>query len=164
MTDNVLILQNAGAGPDNVTLDKIAEKADIDAVLLILLRDHFCLNCREEVQELAERYDEFEERNAMVVAVLPEPLERAENWQEKYNLPFPLLADPNKELGQVYGQPQRFGIIGKLHDLIGRMPQVLLFNTSTDNPELAYTYEGSTPSDRPTIDTLLHEIDKLDTS
>lgn len=151
-------LPNVGAGPDPLSLTDLA--GEVDAVVLLFQRDYYCTNCRRQVQDVADRYDEFEERNAEVVSVLPEPPDRARNWQEQYGLPYPLLADADKAVSDQYDQPTRFGVLGRLHDLIGRMPEAVVLDTR-DGIEVFEVYRGSSPADRPSIDDLLATIDEL---
>ena len=151
-------LTNVAAGPDPFSLSAVAADPDVDALVLLFQRDYHCGNCRKQVTAIADRYDEFEALNAMVVSILPEPAERARSWQESYDLPFPLLADPTTDVSDAYDQPVRFGILGSLHDLVGRMPVAMVLDTRSGEPAVAYTYEGRMPADRPEIDDLLDEL------
>ncbi|MFW6320572.1 MAG: peroxiredoxin family protein [Halohasta sp.] len=154
-TDLSIQLPNGGVGPDPLRLDAV----DAAFVVLLFHRDYLCGNCREQVQEIAARYDEFRERNTVVVSVLPEPKERAAEWAANYNLPFPVVADPDTETADRFGQPVRFGFLGELHDLLGRMPLVVMIDLRGDESRLIYSHVGNAPSDRPTIEGLLLEID-----
>lgn len=147
-------LPNGGHGPDPLSLTDL----DADFAVLLFQRDHFCGNCRKQVQAIAERYDDFEARNAEVLSILPESKDHAAEWAETYDLPFPVLADEDTSVSDRYGQPVRFGILGNLHDLIGRMPQAIVLDLRTA-PRVIYTYVGTAPADRPSIDGLLAEID-----
>ena len=154
-------LPNAGAGSDPFSLSAVAAAPDTDAVVLLFQRDYHCGNCRKQVQAIRDRYDEFEALHAAVVSILPEPPERAAEWQDSYDLPFALLADPNTDVSDAYDQPVRFGVLGSLHDLVGRMPVAIVLDTRSGEPVVAYTYEGRMPADRPDIDDLLDEIRAL---
>jgi len=152
-------LTNVAGGPDPFSLSTVTADPDVDALVLLFQRDYHCGNCRKQVKAIADRYDEFETLNAVVVSVLPEPAERARSWQKSYDLPFPLLADPTTDVSDAYDQPVRFGILGSIHDLIGRMPVAMILDTRSGEPVVAYTYEGRMPADRPGIDELLAEIE-----
>ena len=154
-------LPNAAAGPDPFSLSAAAADPDADAVVLLFQRDYHCGNCRDQVRAVAERYDEFAALNASVVSILPEPVERAREWQSSYDLPFALLADPDTGVSDAYDQPVRFGVLGSLHDLVGRMPVAMVLDVRSGEPVVAYTYEGRLPADRPEVDDLLAEIDSL---
>ena len=154
-------LPNVGVGPDPFSLAAAADDPDVDAIVLLFQRDHHCGNCRKQVQAVAERYDEFAALNASVVSILPEPVERAREWQDSYDLPFALLADSTTDVSDAYDQPVRFGVLGSLHDLVGRMPVATVLDVRSGDPVVAYTYEGRLPADRPEIGDLLAEIRAL---
>jgi peroxiredoxin Q/BCP len=153
-------LENVAAGPDPFRLSAAA--ADVEAVVLLFQRDYHCVKCRRQVQDVAERYEEFEAADALVAAVLPEPADRASSWQDSYDLPYPLLADPATDVGDEYDQPTRFGIVGSLHDFVGRMPMAVVLDSRSGTPEIAATAEGSTPGDRPSVDDFLAAVQDLD--
>lgn len=154
-TDLSFELANGGAGPDPLRLDAL----DASFVVLLFQRDYLCSKCRNQVQEIAARYEQFRERNAVVVSVLPEPKERAAEWTANYELPFPVVADPETTTADRFGQPVRFGFLGELHDLLGRMPLAVLIDNRGAEPRLVYSHVGESPSDRPTVEGLLLELD-----
>ncbi|MHC3438652.1 peroxiredoxin family protein [Natrialbaceae archaeon A-gly3] len=154
-------LPNAATGPDPFRLREYAADPDRDAIVLLFQRDFHCPKCREQVQAVASRYDEFVARRADAVSILPEPLERAQQWDDQYDLPFPLLADESKTTGEQYDQPTRFGAVGSLHDMVGRMPEAVLIDATGEQPAIDYVHRGRMPADRPTVDDLLERIDEF---
>lgn len=152
-------LPNVAVGPDPFSLAAVGD--NIDFVALFFQRDHYCTNCRKQVQALADRIDEFHARDAEVVSIVPESVERVESWQASYDLPFPLLADPEIEAGEAYDQPVRFGILGRFSDFFGRMPEVVIVDRRGESPTVEYVHKGSSTFDRPEIDDLLAELDAL---
>ncbi|APW98771.1 peroxiredoxin [Halobiforma lacisalsi AJ5] len=152
-------LPNVGPGPDPFSLADLPE--DLEFAVLFFQRDYYCTNCRSQVRELADRIDDFRERNAAVVSILPEPRESAAEWQEKYDLPFPLLADPDAAVGDAYDQPVRFGVLGNVSDFFGRMPEVVIVDLRSEDPKLAFVHRGRSTFDRPDVDDLLAELDDL---
>lgn len=161
MTEQVraFSLPNAAAGPDPFSLSDLP--AEVSFAVLFFQRDHYCTNCRKQVQQLADRIDEFRDRDAEVVSIVPEPVDRVEEWQEAYDLPFPLLADPETEAGDAYDQPVRFGVLGRISDFLGRMPEVVIVDRRGAEPTVAYAHKGSSTFDRPEIDEILAELDEL---
>lgn len=154
-------LPNVAVGPDPYS---IAERPDdVHFVVLFFQRDDYCTNCRKQVQALADAVEEFRARDAEIVSILPEPEATVAEWQERYDLPYPLLADPDASVGEAYDQPVRFGILGKLSDFFGRMPAVVIVDRRGDDPEIAYAYQGTSTFDRPEIDEVLAELDELRT-
>ena len=169
-------LPNAGAGPDPLRLsDLVADPHPVArrrpstrtppddnvAVVLLFQRDYRSRGCRQQVQDVADRYGEFRERDAAVVSVLPESAGKAEKWQQKYHLPFPLVADEDKSVAEQYGQPTRFGRLGGLHDLLGRLPQVAILDTRGGELRLHAVHRGDGPDDRPSVDDVLAMVDRL---
>ncbi|TQQ79792.1 redoxin domain-containing protein [Halonotius terrestris] len=152
-------LPNVASGPDPFSIDELPD--EIDFVVLFFQRDHYCTNCRKQVQTIADRIEEFHDRDAEVVSIVPEPIEKVEEWQAKYDLPYPLLADPEADVGAAYDQPVRFGILGRFSDFFGRMPEVVILDRRSSPPEVAYVHKGSSTFDRPSIDDLLGELDDL---
>jgi peroxiredoxin Q/BCP len=151
-------LPNVGRGPDPCSLDDLA--SEHDALCLLLQRDYYCTNCRNQVQAVADRYDEVRDRRSEVVSVVPEAPETLQGWQDTYELPYPLLADPEVAIGEATDQPVRFGLLGRLSDFFGRMPKALVIDVRTD-PEIAWSHSGRSTFDRPSIDEILAEIDQV---
>jgi len=152
-------LPNAATGPDPFSIDDLPPETRF--VVLFFQRDHYCTNCREQVQKIADRIEAFRARDAEPVSVVPEPLDRVEEWQAEYDLPYPLLADADASVGDAYDQPVRFGLLGSLSDFLGRMPQVVILDRAGDDgdPEVVYTYSSDSTFDRPDIDELLAVLD-----
>lgn len=152
-------LPNAGRGADPFSLSGLPE--DVRFVVLFFQRDYYCTNCRSQVRDLTDRVEEFRERDAEVVSIVPEPIDRVEDWQSRYGLPYPLLADPDAKVGEAYDQPVRFGVLGSVSDLLGRMPEVAIVDRRGGDPEIAYVHRGRSTFDRPEIDELLATLDEL---
>ncbi|ELZ21132.1 thioredoxin-dependent hydroperoxide peroxidase [Halosimplex carlsbadense 2-9-1] len=154
-------LPNAAAEPDPFSIADLSP--EIRFAVLFFQRDHYCTNCREQVQAVADRVDAFRARGAEPVSVVPEPLDRVEQWQAEYDLPYPLLADEDAAVGDAYDQPVRFGLLGSVSDFLGRMPQIVVLDRSggEGDPEVVYTYSSNSTFDRPSIDELLATLDDL---
>mgnify|MGYP000203421458 FL=1 len=152
-------LPNVGSGPDPFTFTEYIAAENLDFVLVLLQRDYYCTNCRKQVQQVRDRYAEFEDRGTAVVSIVPDSPEEVATWQEQYDLPFPLLADPEAAVGDAYDQPVRFGILGKWSDFLGRMPEAVLLDVR-DEPEIVWSHSGRSTFDRPSIDDFLDRIDE----
>ncbi len=59
--------------------------------------------CTAEARNLTENYNLLLEKGFAVVGVSPDTLESHKKFAEKYNIPFPLIADPEKEIIKKYG-------------------------------------------------------------
>jgi len=157
-TATTVELPNVGAGPDPLSFETLIEEHEF--VLVLLQRDYYCTNCRSQVQAMAAHYDEFADRNTEVVSIVPEPAERLADWQDEYDLPYPLCADPDKRVSDDYEQPVRFGVLGALSDFLGRMPKAVILDCRASDPEVVYTHEGSSTWDRPEMAELFGAIDR----
>jgi len=149
-------LANVGPGPDPLSLSEL----EAEFAVLLLHRDFYCSECRQQVRRVKSRYEEFERRDAEVLSVLPEDREKAEEWQKQYHLPFPVVADPEKKLGERFDQPTRYGLLGKLHDIIGRMPATVVLDLRWSDPMETFAHRGDSKTDRPRVDELLSAIDR----
>lgn len=150
-------LPNVGPGPDPCTLRALAREYEF--VVIFFQRDRHCTNCRRQVKQVRDRYDAFRARDAVAVSVLPESRERAREWQEKFELPYPLLADPDASVAEAYGQPVRFGFVGDWSDFLGRMPTVVLVDAREVEPRIVWTHRGRSTWDRPTTNDVVDAID-----
>ncbi len=167
-------LPNLGPGPDPLTLTGLTdpvlpadptttEEADpaYESIVVLLHRDHHAGNCRRQVRAVADRYDEFRERGCQVVSVVPEPRERVREWQQQYELPYPICADPETDAGETFDQPVRHGRVGDAFDLVGRMPTAIVLDVrDPDTIAIVASYHGDSIWDRPEIDALLSDVDR----
>jgi peroxiredoxin Q/BCP len=150
-------LENVGPGGTPLTFSDLADGTDF--VVVFLQRDHYCTNCRDQVRTVAARIDDFRDRGAEPVSVVPEPVDRVREWQDEYDLPYPLLADPDAAAGEAFDQPVRFGILGDWSDFLGRMPLVVVVDGRREPLEAVWTHEGRSTFDRPSVDDVLDAID-----
>ncbi len=59
--------------------------------------------CTTEACEFRDRLPELEEKGAVVLGVSPDSPESHRKFRAKYDLPFPLLADPDHRVAEAYG-------------------------------------------------------------
>src|SRR5688572_1455577 len=59
--------------------------------------------CTKEACAFRDTYADFTKAGAMVFGVSTDPVKSHAKFVEKFKLPFPLLADENKEIVQAYG-------------------------------------------------------------
>lgn len=58
--------------------------------------------CTTQACDFRDRYREFKELNTAVLGVSPDPIERHQKFIGKHELPFPLLADTENEVANLY--------------------------------------------------------------
>lgn len=103
---------------------------------------------------LRDGYSEFTSRNAEILAIGPDSLEKFANYWEENSIPFPGLPDPDKQVSKIYKQEIN---LFKL----GRMP----LNTILDRKGyIRFIHYGYSMSDIPDNETLLQVIDELNAS
>jgi peroxiredoxin Q/BCP len=59
--------------------------------------------CTTEACEFRDAYDRFREQGVEVIGVSPDPVSSHEKFKQKYELPFPLLADPDHAAAEAFG-------------------------------------------------------------
>ena len=81
--------------------------------------------CTAEVKNLRDNWSRFQEEGYAVLGVSADEAKPQKKFHDKQNLPFPLLADPGKEVINAYGVwgPKRF--MGKSYDGIQRTTFVI---------------------------------------
>lgn len=152
-------LPNVGPGPDPCTLSALA--AGESFVVLLFQHDRDCAECRSQAKRAGERFQALRARDAVAVSVLPGAREDAEEWQERFELPHPLLADPDASAGDDYGQPDRLGFLGEYLPVFGRLPAVAIVDARGPEPEIGWTYRGKSTWDHASMATVLDAIDDL---
>ena len=59
--------------------------------------------CTAQACGFRDRFEEIQEKNAVVVGVSPDSAASHVNFRSKYNLPFILLSDPDHKVAEKYG-------------------------------------------------------------
>ena len=76
--------------------------------------------CTNEVCNLRDNFEDFTNKNYALLGVSADSAKRQENFKQKHELPFPLIADEDKSLINAFGVwgPKKF--MGKEYDGIHR--------------------------------------------
>src|SRR5947209_1788116 len=61
------------------------------------------MQCRAHVAQLGRLYPEFHAAGAEVLVILGDPVERAARYGKALNVPFPILADPERAVYHQFG-------------------------------------------------------------
>lgn len=59
--------------------------------------------CTTEACDFRDHHENFEELDAVILGVSPDPAERHEKFVEKHGLPFQLLVDEDHQVAEAYG-------------------------------------------------------------
>ncbi|MEH6406866.1 MAG: thioredoxin-dependent thiol peroxidase [Leeuwenhoekiella sp.] len=81
--------------------------------------------CTAEVCNLRDNYQELKEKGYELLGVSADSQKRQTNFKEKYDLPFPLLADEDKNVIEAFGVWGLKKFMGKEYDGIHRMTFVI---------------------------------------
>lgn len=76
--------------------------------------------CTAEACNLSDNYSKLQEKGYAILGVSADSQKRQKNFKEKYNFPYPLLADEDKSVIEAFGVwgPKKF--MGKSYDGIHR--------------------------------------------
>jgi len=77
--------------------------------------------CTKEACAIRDAWSEFAVAGLKVVGVSKDDSRSHSKFQEKYDLPFPLIADTELELAQAYGVFGEKKFMGRIYDGIHRM-------------------------------------------
>jgi peroxiredoxin Q/BCP len=81
--------------------------------------------CTAEACDLSDNYERFQKQGYDILGVSADSQKRQANFKNKYNFPYPLLADEDKSVIEAYGVwgPKKF--MGKEYDGIHRTTFVI---------------------------------------
>ncbi|MFD2697071.1 thioredoxin-dependent thiol peroxidase [Mesonia sediminis] len=89
--------------------------------------------CTNEVCNLRDNFEDFTNKNYALLGVSADSAKRQENFKQKHELPFPLIADEDKSLINAFGVwgPKKF--MGKEYDGIHRKTFIIDENGVIEN-------------------------------
>ncbi len=92
-----------------ISLDELLSDG---ALILYFYPADFTPGCTAEACDIRDMYPAIREANANVVGVSPQSAATHQRFRDKYELPFPLLADPDKTVIKAFGVngPMGFGV------------------------------------------------------
>lgn len=71
-------------------------------LVLVFLRTVECLECKQLLREISENYDQYQEKEAEVLAIATDDEDRLRQLAEDLALPFPLLSDSDGTATNLY--------------------------------------------------------------
>jgi len=96
--------------------------------------------CTTEACCIRDAYPEFRSRDIVVLGVSTDDLESHRAFSQKYSLPFPIIADPGKEIVQRYGVWRKKTAHGK--EYMGTVRTTFLIDPAG---LIAHIYENVVP-------------------
>ncbi len=92
--------------------------------------------CTKEACKFRDEFQDFSNLNAKVIGISSDSVDSHKDFAKKYNLPFTLLADTNKEVRKKFGVPNFSGIIpGRVTYIINKDGKVVYIFNSMKNAE-----------------------------
>ena len=105
--------------PDFTLLDKLGNEVHLSdylgkkVVLYFYPKDNTS-GCTKQACSFALNYNNFQEKNAIVIGISKDSVASHLKFAEKYELPFVLLSDPELQAIQAYGVWQEKKLYGKV--------------------------------------------------
>ncbi len=92
--------------------------------------------CTTEACDFRDHLEEFRDRGWSVVGISPDPIDSHSEFREKYDLNFPLLADPHHEVADRYGVWREKTNFGRTYEGVVRSTFLI------DDGEIVDIYDG----------------------
>ncbi len=113
--------------PEFALTNDVGEQVSLDDLLtegpliLYFYPADFTPGCTAEACEIRDHFEDIRQVNANVVGISPQRESSHERFRRQYDLPFPLLCDPKKEVIKAYGVNGPMGIgVRRVTYLIGQ--------------------------------------------
>ena len=81
--------------------------------------------CTAEACNLRDNYTRFQDEGYEILGVSPDPVKKHVKFIDKYDLPFPLLADEDHAVAEAYGVWGEKKFMGRTYDSIHRTTFVI---------------------------------------
>jgi len=92
------------------------------------------MQCRAHVAQLGRMNDEFVKAGAQILVILGDTLERARSYAETFKTPFPILADPEREIYHLFELEKNFIGIQRTASVIVDQNGVIRYLKRAINP------------------------------
>jgi len=102
---------------------------------------------------LRDRYGEFQERGAEILAIAPDTLDHARGYFQRNDIPFPCLPDPDRGVYRWYD-------VKTAMVSLGQRPGLFVIDREG---VVRYAYLGWQQWEIPSVDETLRELDALTT-
>jgi len=100
---------------------------------------------------LRDRYSEFQQRGAQLLAIAPDTLENAQRYFQANDIPYPCLPDPDREIFRMYD-------VKSAMVSLGQRPGLFVID---NEGVVRYAYLGWQQWEIPTVDETLDRLDAL---
>ena len=100
---------------------------------------------------MRDRYGEFQQRGAQLLAIAPDTLENARRYFQTNDIPFPCLPDPEREVFRQYD-------VKSAMVSLGQRPGLFVIDKEG---VVRFAYLGWQQWEIPTVDETLEQLDAL---
>lgn len=98
---------------DNGTTVNLAEEASTGYTLVFFYPKANTPGCTKQACSLRDAYDVLLEKDVSVYGVSKDSIKSQTSFKEKYNLPFPLVADSDSTVIKAFGVPKKLGFASR---------------------------------------------------
>jgi peroxiredoxin Q/BCP len=96
--------------------------------------------CTTEACGFRDDYSAYEELDAVILGVSPDTVKKQSNFKGKHNLPFPLVADVDHKVAELYGVWQLKKMMGREYMGVVRTTFIL-----DEEGKISHVFEGVKP-------------------
>jgi peroxiredoxin Q/BCP len=154
-----MLIPVGSPAPDFTLQDETGEKVTLSQlqgkpVILYFYPKDDTPGCTTEACNFRDDYTDFEKAGVRIIGVSPDTPESHMKFKRKYDLPFPLLSDPDHKVCDLYGVwgPKKF--MGKSYEGVLRTTYLI-----SSNGTILHVFENVKPADHSKqILSLLDEI------
>jgi peroxiredoxin Q/BCP len=87
-------------------------------VIVFFIREATCPPCHTHVAQLGKMNEQFREAGAEIIVILGEDINKAREYAEGINLPFPILSDPDHDVYHLYELEKYFLLFQRTASLV----------------------------------------------
>jgi peroxiredoxin len=106
------------------------------SVYLFFVREFNWMQCRTHAAQLGRLYNAFKAANCEIVLILGAPVQKARQYAESLHLPFPVLADPGRNVYHLYGLEKAMVLIQRTASIIIDSCGTIQYIKTTTSPML----------------------------
>ena len=92
------------------------------------------MQCRAHAAQLGRLTKDFQSANTEVLVILGDTLDRARKYASALNLPFPVLADPDRQVYERFGLDKAFIVIQRTASVVVDQAGVIRYLRRAANP------------------------------
>jgi peroxiredoxin len=105
-------------------------------VIVFFIRETSCWQCRIHVTQLGKMYDQFRGAGTEIIVILGEDVEKSKKYANGIGLPFPILADPDRAVYQLYELEKYFLLFQRTASLVVDKAGVVRYLKRTTVPNV----------------------------